>query len=204
MTVYDPIATMVHPIDPVATAIEHWYGYAFRKPEPAIYVKGEETPRIKLSAINDYCRVDGHLLTKLDDIFLPVLDKDDVTVINERDILRGLTLYPPELTLFRVLAEESAHDAVQDAFSFKNEHSSRLDAMLQEHMLPEFWNDVHLVDKIQNIFMMGIYEHVADFCNGPTWNMHFVKRVGPDLHIEKADDFRIYEYHRLTRTEYSR
>lgn len=202
MTEYDPITTLIIDADQVAHLIENLYGEFFRQPEPAIYVQGEEVPRIKLDRLHQYRQLSGMPMTKLDDIMSPISDRDDVTVITLSDISRGFSLAPTTPWIGRKLVEDSARDAVEDAVAYEQFKGNNCDATLMFWLKPEFKNNVHIFETIRDVLMLSIYEPVSAFVRGPTWKVHYVRRIGADVFIDKCDDYRVYEYHRLTNTPY--
>jgi hypothetical protein len=202
MTEHDPITTLIIDADHVAHLIENLYGEYFSQPAPAIYVQGEEVPRITLDRLNQYRQLSGMPVTKLDDITSPVCDRHDVTIISAMDISRGFSLAPTTPWIGRKLVEDSARDAVDDAVQYEMLVGGSCDATLLAWLRPECRNDIALFETIRDVLMINIYEPVAAFVRGPTWNIHHVRRIGGDVFIDKGDDFRIYEYHRLTKTPY--
>lgn len=201
MTEYKTITSLVADVDQIATVVEYWFGEAFKKPEPAIYVKGEEQPRITLANLSTHWQENGNAIESLDAIKSPVYNRDDVVVLTVFDLHRGLALAPTLPMIGRALAEQTVRDLLVRQCRYEKNKTQHFDRLLTKWLLPQHIGDEELREKIEQLFM-PLYELVADFVQGPTWDIHFLKRLGKDIVVEKAGDFRIYEYHRMTGTPY--
>lgn len=201
MTDYKPTHTLIFDADVIGAAVEHWFGDSFKQPTPAIYVKGEEQPRIELESLHSHWQENGEPMTKLDDIKSPVYTREDVQVIGYMDIHRGFALGTDVPVVGRKLAEFMALDVITSQCLYIEEKADHFERLLTKYLRPEVAHNHELHDKISDLFM-PIYDQVADFVNGPTFNIHFVSRIGRDVRVEKCGDFRIYDWHKIKGTPY--
>lgn len=196
-----PTQTFFLPIFTYAVMLERQYGNLLKLPEPGIYKLGEMYPCIIPNKLYFSQRVDKHNkfvtlpITNFNKVTDAVVDELGKLIIpasimkNKDQYLSNTPSIPVRgLILIKLLIEKH----IEMICRWTN-HST-YDNKILSHFKNggyELYNEGHL-DKICE----SLFRQINDFIGNDEWHIYFVKFSGLDIVIEKAIDWRVYEWTR--------
>lgn len=206
MTEYKPTKILMLPFDDAAGVVDHWFGEAFNKPQPGVYIKGEELPRERLQGLylgqpHELWQESGDPLNSVQDINSPVYNRDDQCLITAVDLWKGWDHYPSVPFAARVIVEQYMRDAMNSQLRYLKNKRFRFTQVLETWIMPQYVQDSRIGDRIETMLQEMVMQ-TMQFMNGPTFDMHLMTRKLGDLAIEKYDDWRVYEYYKLVNQPY--
>lgn len=207
-------------LDPLPTAmmVEMVVGDYLREPEKGIYFKGKAEPLMRQGQVYHQHKVVGGQKTKETfvvsfieqlDKYQPVMDLDANVVVTPNQI--PFLTYEPTLPVMGMQVVRAAvMDVINTYGSGHNEAIMRRDAtqLYSEFIAPVVMQEQqevaeHVIDHITGI-VGELRAQVRNFCGDNRWIIHYFDERLSTFFIEKSIDWRIVEYHRLTRTKYGR
>ena len=206
MTEYKPTKILMLAFDDAASVVDHWFGEAFHKPQPGVYIKGEEFPRERLQGLylgqpHQLWQESGAPLNSVEDIHSPVYNKDDQCIITSMDLWRGWDHYPTVPFAARLIVEQYLRDGMNSQLRYLSKKNYRFKQVFEQWVHPDHAKDGMIQNRIETM-LQEIHTQMIHFIDGPTFNMHQMVRKLGDLAVEKYDDYRVYEYYRLIKKPY--
>jgi hypothetical protein len=207
-------------LDPMPTAamVEMVVGDYLRAPDAGIYFKGKIEPVMvpgrlyrQQPMMNGVKSGEAYIVATLADLNprFPVIDEFHQVVVTPNQI--PFLDFAPSLPVAGLrVVRRAVEDIIESYGSTPAGSRVNVDPV---QLYTEFLSDVllqeqqevaeHVIDQITGI-VGEIRAQVRNFCGDNRWVMHFLRELYGTFLIEKSIDWRVIEYHRLTKTKYGR
>jgi hypothetical protein len=201
---------------PTATMVETVVGEYLIAPEPGIYFRGKPTPLMRPGVVYHQHRMAGGRKSKetfvvatIEDIerHFPVMDLDANIVVMPNQI--PFLTYHPVLPVVALRIVKTAVLDILDRYGSSPDRAPT-ERIFERQLFEQYINPnlqlgdlTSICDQITGI-VAEIRTKVMHFCGDDRWVMHFFNEAHGAFVIEKSVDWRILEYHRMTRTRYAK
>lgn len=190
---------------PVASMIEAVVGDYLVKPAPGIYAKGKFNPVMHPGGVyyqqgrNERGEIGNFIVETIDQIQrgTEVRDLDGNVVVMPSQIpllssaptlpTRGMSIIERLLTVTLSIYGDQRSRSLRSSDDFS--HVASL-------IHPDYSSDVEIANQILGM-VSPIRGQVRDFAGTNRWVIHFLRRDGISLMVEKSIDFRIADWHRI-------
>lgn len=192
-----PIQSCIIGITEYAALIERIYKDSLKPPRKGIYKLGELNP-IMHNDKRYYTLVNGTSIpiTDFENTTTPVIDENGDIVLseyimkNKRKFLSDAPVLPIiGSTVIKALVEY--HISTMSPWTKSNGYKTKLFSLFKEKI-----DEDHLLT-----LCLSIIQQVNTFMSDDEWNIYFVRFIGLDICVDKAMDYRIYEFTKWTSTK---
>lgn len=182
----------------IAKTVEALFEDYLIPPTPGIYLVNGTHP-VMVPDKKYYCK-NNRLVTHIQEITGMVFDAMGETVITAHVKPQHLTTEPTVPTTSLELVVKYAEKIVLDNSSWSRAERHTFQDTVAEFIRPEWRFTVEIYDRLENLLMdlrLAIVEFIGNTPDDK-WVIHFVKKKGHDLIVEKTIDFRIHDWIRRT------
>ena len=174
---------------------------AVKEPLDGVYMLNDPDPILK-PGVMYYTRtsvIDGVPVSDLSNIDTCIIDGDGkviipTTVMRKKDKLLSNT--PKVFSRGIYILELAVHEYFQNTLPYAR---NVITANIEDH-LKDGYKEIHSEGTILEL-CDPLFLEIQKFVGKDRWFIYFIKRVGTDLYIEKACDYRVYQW---TKAQYEK